>query len=216
MVTRVMGADDSAAHQAIAQAKMRVIEDFVEKIKQFDFESAFEEQVAQIQAEAEPEQEPEPASVQELLTQLLERLQSGASDLWPDAPLKDAEMFTHLNIEFDLGAGLIEIETAAKDIHGEPFYTYELQPHAAAEESDEEDAAGSDSESEEEGETVAVVEAEGEVALLGIDADSSKKILTVEEQREVAFKVVFFFISLIIASFGVLYIYHRMSQKNVN
>ena len=32
---------------------------------------------------------------------------------------------------------------------------------------------------------------------------------------EVAFKVVFFFIGLIAASFGVLYVYHKMTQANV-
>ena len=47
----------------------------------------------------------------------------------------------------------------------------------------------------------------------GIDSDP--RVLTIEEQREVAFKVVFFFIGLIAASFGVLYIYHRMTQANV-
>ena len=41
------------------------------------------------------------------------------------------------------------------------------------------------------------------------------KVLTIEEQREVAFKVVFFFIGLIAASFGVLYVYHRINQANV-
>ena len=41
------------------------------------------------------------------------------------------------------------------------------------------------------------------------------KVLTIEEQREVAFKVVFFFIGLIAASFGVLYVYHRMTQAKV-
>jgi hypothetical protein len=41
------------------------------------------------------------------------------------------------------------------------------------------------------------------------------KVLSIEEQREVAFKVVFFFIGLIAASFGVLYIYHRMTQANI-
>lgn len=46
----------------------------------------------------------------------------------------------------------------------------------------------------------------------GIDENS--RVLTIEEQREVAFKVVFFFIGLIAASFGVLYIYHRMTQAN--
>ena len=49
----------------------------------------------------------------------------------------------------------------------------------------------------------------------GIDGDNDMKVLTIEEQREVAFKVVFFFIGLIAASFGVLYIYHRMTQANI-
>jgi hypothetical protein len=40
------------------------------------------------------------------------------------------------------------------------------------------------------------------------------KMLTPEEQREVAFKVVSFFIMLIIASFGILYIYHRCNQDS--
>ena len=37
-------------------------------------------------------------------------------------------------------------------------------------------------------------------------------MLTPEEQREVAFKVIAFFIMLICASFALLYIYHRCSQ----
>ena len=41
------------------------------------------------------------------------------------------------------------------------------------------------------------------------------RVLTPEEQREVAFKVVAFFIMLIFASFGILYIYHRCSQSGV-
>ena len=40
-------------------------------------------------------------------------------------------------------------------------------------------------------------------------------MLTPEEQREVAFKVVAFFIMLILASFAILYIYHRCSQAGV-
>jgi cytochrome c oxidase assembly protein Cox11 len=38
-------------------------------------------------------------------------------------------------------------------------------------------------------------------------------MLTPEEQREVAFKVVSFFIMLIIASFALLYIYHKCNQE---
>ena len=47
------------------------------------------------------------------------------------------------------------------------------------------------------------------------EIDGDTRVLTIEEQREVAFKVVFFFIGLIAASFGVLYIYHRMTQANI-
>lgn len=48
----------------------------------------------------------------------------------------------------------------------------------------------------------------------GLEGENMK-VLTIEEQREVAFKVVFFFIGLIAASFGILYIYHRMSQAQI-
>ena len=44
-------------------------------------------------------------------------------------------------------------------------------------------------------------------------ANEIDRVLTLEEQREVAFKVVFFFISLILASFLTLYVYHRASQS---
>lgn len=44
--------------------------------------------------------------------------------MWPDARLKDREMFTHLNLEFDLNNSKITAETAAKDYHGVPIYQY--------------------------------------------------------------------------------------------
>jgi len=42
---------------------------------------------------------------------------------------------------------------------------------------------------------------------------AAQRQLELDEAREVAFQVVFFFIFLIIASFGLLYIYHKMSQE---
>ena len=45
--------------------------------------------------------------------------------------------------------------------------------------------------------------------------DVVNRVLTPEEQREVAFKVVAFFIMLIIGSFALLYIYHSCSQSGV-
>ena len=50
------------------------------------------------------------------------------------------------------------------------------------------------------------VESTGLAAEYG--SEEAVRVLTIEEQREVAFKVVFFFIGLIAASFGVLYVYH--------
>ena len=50
------------------------------------------------------------------------------------------------------------------------------------------------------------VESTGLAAEFG--SEEAVRVLTIEEQREVAFKVVFFFIGLIAASFGVLYVYH--------
>ena len=44
--------------------------------------------------------------------------------MWPDARLKDREMFEHLNLEFDLTGDRVTIETAAKDYHGQPHYQY--------------------------------------------------------------------------------------------
>ena len=38
--------------------------------------------------------------------------------MFPFARLTDKEMFTHLNLEFDLNNEKIIAETAAKDIHG--------------------------------------------------------------------------------------------------
>jgi type IV secretory pathway component VirB8 len=57
------------------------------------------------------------------------------------------------------------------------------------------------------GSTQAVQKTESE-EVTEIAADT---VLTLEEQREVAFKVVAFFVMLILASFVLLFIYHRLS-----
>lgn len=54
-----------------------------------------------------------------------------------------------------------------------------------------------------------------EVKTLIPGQETVDKVLTPEEQREVAFKVVAFFIMLVIASFSLLYITHRCSQKDI-
>ena len=44
--------------------------------------------------------------------------------MWPDARMKDREMFSHMNLNFDLTTDKITLETAAKDYHGVPHYQY--------------------------------------------------------------------------------------------
>jgi hypothetical protein len=40
------------------------------------------------------------------------------------------------------------------------------------------------------------------------------RVLTMEEQRDIAMRVCFFFISVILGAFGLLYVYHRMKQSS--
>ena len=44
--------------------------------------------------------------------------------MFPFASLSDKEMFTHLNLEFDLNNEKITAQTAAKDCHGAPMYQF--------------------------------------------------------------------------------------------
>lgn len=44
--------------------------------------------------------------------------------MWPDARFKDHEMFSHLNLSFDLVNDKVTVETAAKDYHGQAHYQY--------------------------------------------------------------------------------------------
>jgi len=46
------------------------------------------------------------------------------SEMWPNAAIKDIEMFKHLRFEFDLEGNKIIAETAAKDSKGEPAYQH--------------------------------------------------------------------------------------------
>ena len=44
--------------------------------------------------------------------------------MWPDARMRDREMFSHLNLSLDLTDDKVKVETAAKDYHGVPIYQY--------------------------------------------------------------------------------------------
>ena len=95
-------------------------------IHEYDFSSVFNEAITEEQARQIQWQNEYKPSVNELLKKLQEALQDEdqLESLWPDARLKDKEMFSHLNIEFDLNGEKITAETAAKDYHGVPIYQY--------------------------------------------------------------------------------------------
>ena len=94
-------------------------------IHEYDFSSVFNEAVTEEQARQIKWQAEYKPTVQELLKKLQEALKEEAQvqEMWPDAKMKDREMFTHLNFEFDLNGGQITAETAAKDYHGVPLYS---------------------------------------------------------------------------------------------
>ena len=128
--------------------------------------------------------------------------------MWPDARLKDKEMFTHLNFEFDLGRGKITGETAAKDYHGVPVYQYiyDTIDKSAVEITNVEDEGIKEV-------PVALPSADISDKAEADDLFTQNDVLSLEEQRDVAFKVTSFFIMLILASFAILYIYHRSTQR---
>lgn len=49
---------------------------------------------------------------------------------WPKAPASDAILFEHLNLDFNMHDRTVTAETAAKDHHGEPLYSYEISTDA--------------------------------------------------------------------------------------
>jgi hypothetical protein len=148
-------------------------------------------------------------------------------------------MFDHLNFHFDTHSGVVSVETLAKDTHGKPHYeyTYDTAAHTGTtyENSHYEVVEVSPVKTEATTATVAAVDTavkkivakdvvekeqapvKEETTTQAVYTDQyGNRVLSIEEQREVAFKVCFFFISVIVASFAGLYIYHRMSQSKVN
>ena len=142
-------------------------------------------------------------------------------------------MFEHLNLEFDLTSKKVIAETAAKDYHGVPIYQYiyDSGDHQSTEivniPADEEASTTVVAPTQQTPSNVTPTEAAAATTAAATESVSEEtaateenvnengdRVLTLEEQRDVAFKVIFFFMMLILASFAILYIYHRTSQKN--
>lgn len=102
----------------------KLMEDLTSMIQNYDFSNVLTQAQDNTAAHVIEQQKGTKPKVQDLLAQLHDALEDQVSEMWPDAPLKDAEMFEHLQFEFDLHNGQVIAETAAKNNHGLPYYQY--------------------------------------------------------------------------------------------
>jgi hypothetical protein len=96
---------------------------------------------------------------------------------------------------FDLETDLVYVTSEAKNDEGTPYIAYTV------------DSDGN------------VVDNSIKVASMNSASVNNPYGLTEEElqeQRDIAFKVVFFFVSFIAVCFGLLYVYHRMQQAAID
>ena len=189
--------------------EQKMIEDLTQMIHQYDFSSAFNEAVTEEQAQQNEWHAEYKPTVQELLKKLQDALkeEEQLESMWPDARLKDKEMFSHLNFEFDLGNKKIIGKTATKDYHGVPIYQYIYDTN----ETKGVEITNLDDQDTFEIDLPAPVPEKivDRITESLVDDD----VLSLEEQQEIAFKVLSFFIMLIFASIAIMYIYHRCSQS---
>lgn len=139
-------------------------------------------------------------------------------------------MFEHLQIDFDSHNGIINLETAARDNHGNAKYSYNYNLNSANEVSvvqpepvvepvietveDVVPADVVDDSTVEDTEDVAPVISIVPDSETSPNASVEENVLSIEEQREVALKVVSFFICLILATLFILGVYHKIEQKS--
>jgi hypothetical protein len=94
-------------------------------IAQYDFQSAIDKAVEEelLRLQYNDNQK----TIEELISQLSLAMkdQQRIVQLWPTAP-GNHEMFSHLELSFDLAEGKVTTETAAKDASGEPYHKHVL------------------------------------------------------------------------------------------
>ena len=130
LISQPAGSSDiSEAIQAKVKSDLSVM------ISSFDFTQAIDNAVREThgtEIKIHNEQQLNEAKLQQLLKQLGDMLQDPRviSSIWNDAETIDNEVFNHLHIKFNLDQDRVKIETAAKDVTGEPvkFATAPLLP----------------------------------------------------------------------------------------
>jgi hypothetical protein len=154
------------------------------------------------------------------------------SDVVPDVKLSSSETnaFGNLHINFDTEAGKIILQTDAKDKNNKPIYEWTAHPgsgnvtetrrqadgareqiimkndglQAFNLDSYKSDLKQTEEQSKELKNTISTTE-------LKPDEMTQEEWDEIEAQRDIAFKIMYFFIVFILATFGMLYAYFKMA-----
>ena len=151
--------------------------------------------------------------------------QEGLHQLWKDvSPEEQANYLGKINIEFDTATGEIEVTSKALDSHDKPMYDWKLQAGVGSisevrrEHTDAPVAITTPALEETTAPAVEVFAApvlSETIVVKPVEAPEtltpeSAKWQDMEMQRDIAFKIVYFFIGFIIFTFGLLYAYYKV------
>ena len=130
--------------------------------------------------------------------------------------MADATSLGQISIDFNMVDGTIKATTAAVDENGNSYEVIFNQPAVDAEPEANSEVVGEQT-PDEVVEPVADSEASSAVKTVPEKpAVYDGRVLTLEEQRDIAVKVCLLFVSVIFGAFGMLYVYHQMQQKTRN
>jgi len=157
----------------------------------------------------------------------------GIHQLWKDvSPEEQAQYLSKINISFDTENGMIEVSSKALDTHDKPIYDWKFDSGIGSmssvrrEHDHEEIAPSTPTDAAPVTTAAAPVASEPQVAVKPvtevktISKTPAKKLdpnspewQDMEMQRDIAFKIVYFFIGFIAMTFGLLYAYYKIDQK---
>jgi hypothetical protein len=167
-------------------------------------------------------------------------LQSGdLEDMFrkPDDDDDEESALQNINVNFDLKTGKIKLTSAATNTEGKSLYGYDLDTKTGAIEVTTRDAYSTTERVVEKSvdpktlifdATIDVpkellqnngpfatspVETKEQKAYADMTPEEQREWDEIEMQRDIAFKIMYFFIAFVFATFGLLYIYFKMHQK---
>lgn len=151
-------------------------------------------------------------------------------ELWPGINATQFEGLGGLNMNFDMKNGKISVKSESKDTHSLPQFEWVAHPDSGNVTETRRQADGQREQTLIKNDGLSAFSREALVQDLNQEA-SSGALLTntitdslkpeemtqeewdeIEAQRDIAFKIMYFFIVFILATFGMLYAYFKMAQ----